>query len=185
MAELSNALKQKLEHLFEMQGGYVLDFSNASFADFIRTSIHVDPYKGYDGSKATILRQLWHDLNDQAFAKLTLEMLDRWRTNKLVEGHEITAPDQQLFEEATAAVKELTGTGLSRRRFTIRRNMIWRFRSLVNTAHTSSRPCVLVSASVFAFSTTKTPAMNGGQELHPRAAQGVQLEYALLCPLHL
>jgi TIR domain-containing protein len=109
MAELSNALKQKLEHLFEMQGGYVLDFSNASFADFIRTSIHVDPYKGYDGSKATILRQLWHDLNDQAFAKLTLEMLDRWRTNKLVEGHEITAPDQQLFEEATAAVKELTG----------------------------------------------------------------------------
>ena len=86
MAELSNALKHKLEHLFEMEGGYVLDFSNASFADFIRTSIHVDPYKGYDGSKATILRQLWHDLNDQAFAKLTLEMLDRWRTNKLGRG---------------------------------------------------------------------------------------------------
>jgi hypothetical protein len=39
MADLDNATKRKLESIFDMSGGYVLDFSNASFADFVRTAI--------------------------------------------------------------------------------------------------------------------------------------------------
>lgn len=84
MAELSNTLKQKLEHLFAMSGGYVLEFSNASFADFVETCLGFNPYERYSGSKAVILRRLWLDLDAVSFRKLTLEMLDHWRTNKAV-----------------------------------------------------------------------------------------------------
>src|SRR5471032_2219363 len=38
VATVDNLLKQKLGHLLGMRGGYVLDFSNASFADFVRNS---------------------------------------------------------------------------------------------------------------------------------------------------
>ncbi len=61
MAELSNDLKRKLEHLFGMSGGYVLDFTNATFADFVRTAIGYDPYSRYDNSKARALRRIWAD----------------------------------------------------------------------------------------------------------------------------
>lgn len=39
---IDNTTRQKLEQLFEMSGGYVLDFSNASFATFVQSchSIH-------------------------------------------------------------------------------------------------------------------------------------------------
>jgi len=39
MSNLENPTKQKLEHLFGMSTGYVLDFSNATFQDFILTSV--------------------------------------------------------------------------------------------------------------------------------------------------
>ncbi len=72
MASISNVLKQKLEHLLGMSGGYVLDFSNSSFADLVRSSIGVHPYEGRDGSMASVLRQLWTDLSDAVFAVLVL-----------------------------------------------------------------------------------------------------------------
>ena len=52
MATVDNLLKQKLEHLLGMGGGYVLDYSNASFTDFVRNSIGINPYDLHDGSKA-------------------------------------------------------------------------------------------------------------------------------------
>ncbi len=69
MATVDNALKLKLEHLLGMSGGYVLNYSNASFADFVRDSIGVNPYELHDGSKAQVLRHLWFALSDSEFAK--------------------------------------------------------------------------------------------------------------------
>jgi hypothetical protein len=43
VATVDNALKQKLEHLLGMSGGYVLNYTNASFEDFVRNSIGVNP----------------------------------------------------------------------------------------------------------------------------------------------
>jgi hypothetical protein len=52
--------QRKLESIFEMGGGYSLDFSNSSFADFVKTAIGLDPYMKYDGgSKAVLLRKIW------------------------------------------------------------------------------------------------------------------------------
>jgi hypothetical protein len=104
MAAVSNGLRQKLEHLFGMSTGYVLDFSNATFSDFVETSIGLDPYTKYSGSKATILRRLWFELEPDSFRKLTLEMLDRWETNKAVNGQTVSPGDQKLFDDAVAAV---------------------------------------------------------------------------------
>lgn len=58
MASLDNSLKQMLERLLGMSTGYVLDFTNSTFADFIQTSIDFHPYDRYFGSKAQVLRQL-------------------------------------------------------------------------------------------------------------------------------
>lgn len=110
MADLSNALKQKLEHLLGMSGGYLMDFTNASFADFVRTSIELDPYDQYQGSKAQILRQLWEDLDNASVGKLMLEMLSRWHTNKLMSAQAISDNDRQLYEQSRSELAGLMGT---------------------------------------------------------------------------
>jgi hypothetical protein len=60
MANLKNPTKQKLEHLLNMRTGYVLDFTDATFQDFILTSVGIDVDEKYpDGSKAVRLRSFW------------------------------------------------------------------------------------------------------------------------------
>lgn len=44
MADLDNITKRKLESILEMSGGYVLDFTNATFSDFVQTSVGVAIY---------------------------------------------------------------------------------------------------------------------------------------------
>ena len=76
MATVDNALKQKLEHLLGMSGGYVLNYTNGSFEDFVRNSIGVNPYDLHNGSKAQVLRHLWFTLPNAEFARLTIDMLE-------------------------------------------------------------------------------------------------------------
>ena len=56
MSDLTSSEKRKLERLFSMGGGYVLDFSNRTFSEFIEESVRRDIYDArYDygsGSKA-------------------------------------------------------------------------------------------------------------------------------------
>jgi len=42
MATLNNIDKQKLERIFAMSSGYVLDFTNRDFQDFVHTSVQKD-----------------------------------------------------------------------------------------------------------------------------------------------
>jgi len=44
MAELNRLEKFKLENLFDMSGGYVLDFTNRTFSDFIQDKINIEIY---------------------------------------------------------------------------------------------------------------------------------------------
>jgi hypothetical protein len=110
VAAFTNSLKQKLEHLLDMGGGYVLDFTNATFSDFVQTSIGIDPYETYDGSKANILRKLWQDLDTESACSLTLELLDRWRTNSLI-GIRPQLADLKLYEAAKKEVEDLRESG--------------------------------------------------------------------------
>lgn len=107
MSNLENPTKQKLEHLFGMSTGYVLDFSNATFQDFILTSVGIDVDERYpQGSKATRLRAFWQREDDETVTKLTLEMLDRWQTNELMNGGFAEA-DFNIYDKVLEALNAL------------------------------------------------------------------------------
>lgn len=63
MSDLTSSDRRKLERLFEMSSGYVLDFSNRTFADFVEEQtgrdIYDDAYSRSGGSKANRLRAFW------------------------------------------------------------------------------------------------------------------------------
>lgn len=101
MPNLDNATKLKLESLFGMRGGYVLDFSDDTFADFVKTSIGFDPYEKYPGdlSKARRLRQLWQEEPPATIDKLILDLLEHWRVSKHLAGETPSATEEALHRE--------------------------------------------------------------------------------------
>ena len=82
MANLSPLEKTKFEKLFGMETGYVLDFSNRTFREFILDSVGIDIYDDkYDywsGSKANRLRAFWNSEQDAIVGKLLLDLLEYW-----------------------------------------------------------------------------------------------------------
>jgi hypothetical protein len=80
MADLTFAEKRKFEQLFRMGSGYVLDFSNRTFAEFVLDSTGRDIYDSrYDnasGSKANRLRAFWQKEDNSVVGKLMSDMLD-------------------------------------------------------------------------------------------------------------
>ena len=107
MANLKNPTKQKLEHLLNMRTGYVLDFTNATYRDFILTSVGIDVDDKYPtGSKAVRLRSFWQEEADSIVTTLMLDMLDRWRTNQLMNNGPSPA-NQQIYELAQAELTAL------------------------------------------------------------------------------
>jgi hypothetical protein len=80
MSSLTNLEKRKFEQLLGMGSGYVLNFSNRSFAEFIidSTGRNIDDsrYNYGSGSKANRLRGFWRQEEDGVVGKLMGEMLD-------------------------------------------------------------------------------------------------------------
>ena len=112
VAITDNALRQKLEHLLQMSGGYVLDYTNGSFADFVHNSIGIDPYTLHDGSKAQVLRHLWSTLPDPEFARLTIDMLEYRRLAEDLGNYapgpaDRAATDRRLSEEVIEQLRPL------------------------------------------------------------------------------
>jgi hypothetical protein len=79
MADLGVVEKLHLEKLLGMSGGYVLQFSNRSFAEFVAGSVHKDIYCGdYDyqsNSKANLLRRFWEVEPNHVVGKLLADLL--------------------------------------------------------------------------------------------------------------
>lgn len=63
MADLSSSEKADLEELFEMHGGYVTDFSNSTFAQFVGDVINLDVHKGVGYRKQTPKTQMNTELD--------------------------------------------------------------------------------------------------------------------------
>lgn len=80
MADLNFTEKKLLEKLLEMESGYVLDFSNRTFQEFVFDSIGVDIYEEkYDyrsGSKANRLRRFWEVETNYNVGLLLENLLD-------------------------------------------------------------------------------------------------------------
>jgi Restriction endonuclease len=79
---LSHIEKQQLEREFRMGTGYVLDFSNRTFADFFRECVKInidDPrYVLGSGSKANRLRAFWGTATQQQLRVFFESLLEGW-----------------------------------------------------------------------------------------------------------
>lgn len=88
MANILQIEKLKLEKIFSMADGYVLDFSNSSFYRFIYDIVKLDinnsKYDKYGGSKANRLRTLWETEPDSIVGKITEEMLLYYKAKKSI-----------------------------------------------------------------------------------------------------
>lgn len=105
MANLDFLERESFEMLFDMGGGYVLDFSNRTFEEFVYEKIEINIYKRYPNlSKAKILRAIINDFDDKTVGKLFLELLRYMKVKKLIrEDH------QDLFNECVKTGNKLIG----------------------------------------------------------------------------
>lgn len=110
MSSLKILEKRRLESLFSMGGGYVLDFSNASFAELFRDSANIDIYSNKyaygSGSKANRLRAFWEKESDQLVGKVLVEMLDLYRFEASQEGSPV---NEDGFAQCKKIVDRLLG----------------------------------------------------------------------------
>jgi hypothetical protein len=83
MADLTNAEKRKLERMFGMSSGYVLDFSNRTFAEFIEDHVHRNIYDELyaygSGSKANRFRRFWEVESNHVVGTLLRELIAHGR----------------------------------------------------------------------------------------------------------
>ena len=80
MSDLTFIEKTRLEQQLQMEGGYVLDFSNRRFADFVAEStgrdINDEKYLHMSGSKANRLRAFWKNEPNHLVGRLLSDLLD-------------------------------------------------------------------------------------------------------------
>jgi len=111
MSNLSNLEKRKFEKLLGMSSGYVLDFSNRTFAEFITDSTGLNIYDArYDygsGSKANRLRKFWEVEENSVVAKLMADILD----NAFPVGVRKSASDTALETECRQILARLSQNG--------------------------------------------------------------------------
>src|SRR5437879_2224354 len=84
MSDLTFLEKSRLEKMFDMGGGYVLDFSNRTLAEFVAEStgrdIYDAKYNYASGSKANRLRAFWATEANHVVGKLITDLLDYCRS---------------------------------------------------------------------------------------------------------
>lgn len=86
MSSLTVTEKARLEDVLEMSGGYVLDFSNRTFEEFVKEHLGTDKkyeqYYDIGSSKAARLRHFWDIEDDDVVGKFLIKLLEKWRYDK-------------------------------------------------------------------------------------------------------
>lgn len=110
MSSLKAIEKRVFEDLFGMASGYVLDFSNNSFAEFFRETVNIDIYAPkYDfkgDSKAKRLRAFWETEPDALVGKVLAGLLEVWQYNVERNGQTNDSPQ---YKQAAGIVARLIG----------------------------------------------------------------------------
>lgn len=112
MSSLSANHKRILEKLFQMEEGYVLNFTNRTFSDFFETNydinIYDDKFYGWSGSKASRMRSFW-DLEDNDQVALLISDLLKYIGNEiLLENLEMRDFPDRLVIKAGEIADELS-----------------------------------------------------------------------------
>jgi hypothetical protein len=84
MSDLTAVERVVLERALRMDGGYVLNFSNRTFADFVLYSTGLDiddpKYRSGGDSKAKRLRSFWKFESNPVVGKLLGDFFEAWQT---------------------------------------------------------------------------------------------------------
>ena len=109
MADLTPKEKSCLEHLLGMSSGYVLNFSDSTFATFFADTVGIDiddaKYRqGNSGSKAKRMREFWRLEPNHVVGKVIAELIEHIRNN----GLEV----DQARLEAARAIERRHSTGI-------------------------------------------------------------------------
>ena len=101
MSDLTNAEKRKLEALLDMNGGYVLDFSNRKYDEFVFDSTKKLIYDGLynygSNSKAARTRGFWTEESNATVAKLIGDLIDYGEeTNQFDDRKDLIEPCRQI-----------------------------------------------------------------------------------------
>jgi len=109
MSSLTDIDKRYIEKLLDMGGGYVLDYSDASYGEFFRRhgiNIHGPKYQTYGTSKAKKMRSFWEQEPDAVVGKVISEMMDSYEADGELNGREI---DKPILEKSRAIADRLLG----------------------------------------------------------------------------
>lgn len=113
MANLKQTDKLILERQFGMEGGYVLDFSNQLFQQYIfdvcKLDIYDSKYSALGDSKAKRLRMFWQLEADRTVGILINELLAYWQTYKKLHGSNITKEEAEIFNDCLRIANRLRG----------------------------------------------------------------------------
>ena len=98
MAKLTFSEKKLIEIVFGMGGGYVLDFSNREFREFMKDVVQYDIYDKYQGlSKAKMLREFINDESDVYVGKAIILLINYMNENNLVK-EDVKDKSEKLYE---------------------------------------------------------------------------------------
>ena len=101
--------KDYFERLFDMETGYVLDFTNYTYQRFVADTINIDVYKKYHNlSKAKILRAIMDDCDNVTVGKLLLGLMQYMQAGELV-----TDEKKEIFQKCTEIGYRLIGKKVS------------------------------------------------------------------------
>lgn len=130
MSSLKTIEKKYLGDLLDVTSGYVLEFSNETFAEFFRDNVNINiydkKYTTYGESKGKRLKSFWDQESDNLVGTALLAMLDVWkyeqsRNNKPTESPKYTECKKiinRLLGKTTTDTEESTEKEFLRRDFT-------------------------------------------------------------------
>lgn len=111
MSDLSSIERLKFETLFDMESGYVLDFSNNTFSMFTIENVGIDifesKYEYGSSSKANRLRKFWLEESNEVVGKLLSALLDYWLMKKQTSEVELSSKEKTLYDECQKIVNRL------------------------------------------------------------------------------
>lgn len=110
MADLKYLEKESIEKLFNMKTGYVLDFSDRTFQEYVRETVGIDIYdKSYNyasGSKANRLRGFFKVATNPLAGQLLHSLLDYWMAKARMGEYDYYA-EEDLYKECTMISERL------------------------------------------------------------------------------
>lgn len=111
MANLSTNEKQILEKLFQMGGGYVLNFSDRTMGEFFKDDVGIDiydeKYNYASGSKANRMRGFWREAENTIVSESIVKLVDYIKNQILLDELKEKEFPEKLLQRALQTAHKL------------------------------------------------------------------------------